>query len=117
MAKKNLHSLMSGIIGDNDPLPSNAHVEPSVAPQHSPESVSSKTQPDSTTKRGPGRPKKNDGNDNTRATFIVSAELLRKIKYISLMDERLQSEVVGEALSLYVSKWENDNGKIKLPKR
>ena len=108
---------MSGIIGDNNPLPSNAPVEPSVAPQHSAEGISSKNQPESTIKRGPGRPKKNDGNDNTRATFIVSAELLRKIKYISLMDDRLQSEVVGEALSLYVSKWESENGKIRIPKK
>lgn len=104
---------MSGIIGDN----SNSQSEPSAEPLKSAASASSKTQPEPTSQRRPGRPKKNDGNDNTRATFIVSAELLRKIKYISLMDDRLQSDVVGEALSLYVSKWELDNGKIKLPKK
>lgn len=102
---------MSGIIGDN----SSSQSEPSAEPLKIAESASSKSQPEPSSQRRPGRPK--NGNDNTRTTFIISAELLRKIKYISLMDDRLQTDVVGEALSLYVSKWELDNGKIKLTKK
>lgn len=68
--------------------------------------------------RKPGRPKKNEtNNDDIRATFIISAELLRKIKYISLMEDLLQKDVVGTALSDYVSKWEQENGKIRMPKK
>lgn len=104
---------MSGIIGDN----SSSQSEPSAEQLKSAASASSKSQPEPSSQRRPGRPKMNNGNDNTRATFIVSAELLRKIKYISLMDDRMVSDVVGEALSLYVSKWELDNGKIKLTKK
>ena len=104
MAKKNLHSLMSGIIGSE---PNNEQTTAASIPQPSNPSV----------QRGPGRPKKSEDNDDTRATFIISAELLRKIKYISLMEDTLQKDVVGEALSLYVSKWEHDNGPIRLPKK
>ena len=105
MAKKNLHNLMSGIIGtdnkDNNSTPqANTSVE-------SPATV----------KVGPGRPKKSGINDDTRSTFIVSSELLRKVKYISLMDDRLQKDIINDALSLYVSKWEEDNGKITMQKK
>lgn len=102
---------MSGIIGseNNDPKPSVA----SDADASASEDVNAQA-----VKHGPGRPKKNpEDNDDTRATFIVSASLLRKIKYISLMEESLQKEVVNDALSLYVTKWEEENGKIKLHKK
>lgn len=116
MAKKNLHSLMSGIIGSDNSVPSVPNTEKATAsPASVPQITPQSNEP--TTPRKPGRPKKNDGNDNTRATFVISAELLHKLKYISLMDQRLQSDVLGEALSLYVDNWERENGKIKSPKK
>ena len=109
MAKKNLHNLMSGIIGDNTGQGSNDVMEP----QNNLEDASPKSNVSSTPRRG--RPKKE--NDDTRTTLIISAELLRKIKYVSLMENSTLKDIVDDALSLYVSKWEQDNGKIRLPKK
>ena len=106
MAKKNLHNLMSGILDNNGGQDSNAELEP----QYSVEDTSSNS---STPKRG--RPKKN--NDDTRTTLIISNELLKKIKYVSLMENSTLKEIVDDALSLYVSTWEKDNGEIRLPKK
>lgn len=109
MAKKNLHTLMSGIIGSDNNDSTHSNTPDAEAP------VDAIAKP---VKAGPGRPKKNpDENDDTRATFIVSAELIRKIKYISLMEDCLQKDIVNEALSLYVTKWEEENGKIKMHKK
>lgn len=49
----------------------------------------------------------------TRATFIVDKLQLRKVKYISLMDTRLLKDVIADALSEYVDKWESENGVIE----
>lgn len=99
---------MSGIIGaDKETLSSQKHYSGSVG------SNQQTSEP-----RKPGRPpKKETNNDDIRATFIISAELLRKIKYISLMEDLLQKDVVGMALFDYVSKWEQENGNIRLPKK
>ena len=68
-----------------------------------------------------GRPRKYDEAERrereNRATFIVSRELVRKVKYISLMDSRLLKDVLAEALSEYIAKWETANGIINLPKQ
>ena len=110
MGKRNLHSLMSGILNSEESIPQQSTGQ-AVANE-------AKKQVETQSKQGPGRPRtKSENNDDTRATFIVSAELLRKIKYIAFMDERLQSDVVGEALSNYVLMWEKENGSIKLPRK
>lgn len=108
---------MSGIIGDNNPLSSGTPVEHSVDSRRGDENINSKTRSEQKPKKSPGRPRKGDDNDDTSATFIISSELLKKIKYICLMEDAMQKDVVGEALSLYVSKWEEDNGKIRIPKK
>lgn len=51
-----------------------------------------------------------------RATFIVDPDLLRKVKYISLVEGILLKDVISEALSNYVDAWEEKNKKIRLPK-
>jgi len=65
-----------------------------------------------------GRPKKYTEAElrerENRATFIVSKDLVRKVKYISLMDSRLVKDVVAAALSEYIAKWETENGIINL---
>lgn len=108
MAKKNLHSLMSGIIGPE-------HSEPIEKIEVS-SSVQSQGSSDEQPKR-PGRPKSTGYSDDVRATFIVSAEVLRKLKYIALMESRLQKDIVGDALDRYIQQWEAENCKIKLPKK
>ncbi len=73
-------------------------------------------------KENVGRPKKGEAAKNAkkpqevRATFIVDADLLRKVKYISLVEGLLLKDVIAEALNAYVNKWEEVNRKIRLPK-
>ena len=69
-----------------------------------------------------GRPKKGEAAKSakkpqeTRATFIVDSDLLRKVKYISLVEGILLKDVISEALNNYVDAWEEKNKKIRLPK-
>lgn len=52
-----------------------------------------------------------------RATFILDKELVRQLKYVSLVDTRMLKEVVSEAINDYLRKWESQKGiKIELPK-
>ena len=70
-----------------------------------------------------GRPKKGEATAKStkkaqeiRATFIVDPDLLRKVKYISLVEGILLKDVISEALNNYVDAWEEKNKKIRLPK-
>ena len=69
-----------------------------------------------------GRPKKGEPAKSAkkpqeiRATFIVDPDLLRKVKYISLVEGILLKDVISEALNNYVDGWEEKNKKIRLPK-
>lgn len=54
----------------------------------------------------------------TRATFIITEELLEKVKAIAYWDRKLIKEVMIESLQDAVKKYENKNGSIKpIPKR
>ena len=70
-----------------------------------------------------GRPKKGEPVKSAkkpqeiRATFIVNPDLLRKVKYISLVEGILLKDVISEALNNYVDAWEENNRKIKLPRK
>ena len=70
-----------------------------------------------------GRPKKGEAAKSAkkpqeiRATFIVDPDLVRKVKYISLVESILLKDVISEALNSYVDAWEENNRKIKLPKK
>ena len=69
-----------------------------------------------------GRPKKGEAAKSAkkpqeiRATFIVDPDLVRKVKYISLVESILLKDVISEALNNYVDAWEEKNKKIRLPK-
>jgi hypothetical protein len=73
-------------------------------------------------KENVGRPKKGDPAKSAkkpqeiRATFIVDPDLVRKVKYISLVEGILLKDVISEALNNYVDIWEEKNKKIRLPK-
>lgn len=146
MAKKNLTLLMDGFIGEaqtssatqqqskqgksvareqnQDAKPQNDDVN------HTKETPSAETETTEQMKSGQeakrkenvGRPKKGEATKNSkkpqevRATFIVDADLLRKVKYISLVEGSLLKDVIAEALNTYVNKWEEVNRKIRLPK-
>ena len=69
-----------------------------------------------------GRPKKGEPAKSAkkpqeiRATFIVDPDLVRKVKYISLVEGILLKDVISQALNNYVDAWEEKNKKIRLPK-
>lgn len=109
MAKKDLASLMNGIMGSQK---SDDNVNKTIMDDVCDE-------PEVGRKNRVGRPRKGETVipvNEVRATFIVNPEVVRKIKYISLVEGSLLKEVIGEALGSYVKNWESVNGKINLPK-
>lgn len=121
---KKIASLIQGIVGETPaPVPTSTEtgdVSPELveALEITPEMEEALN---AVRKRKVGRPKKNaipTGTANEgRATFVVDNDLIRKVKYISLADAKLLKDVIKEALSAYVSKWEEENGTIRLPKK
>ena len=115
MAKKNLASLMNGIMGDTKPS------EPEVTAVGQPEVTEEmKANLEANRRRNVGRPRKGESGPKTnevRATFIVDPELIRKVKYISLVESSLLKDVISEALTSFIEAWESENGKIRLPKK
>ncbi len=108
MAKKNLSALMSGIMGDSPATEQSSEVIPT--PKEPTEQLRYKKV---------GRPSKSEHREpsqETRATFILPTDILWKLKFIGLIDNRLIKDVVGTALKEYVNKWEKENGPIKPPK-
>lgn len=71
-----------------------------------------------------GRPRKSDvyspkrgtKKSETRATFIVNEDTLRKVKYISVLETRMIKDLVADALDAFICKWESENGEIDLKK-
>lgn len=64
-----------------------------------------------------GRPKgtgRKDKPEETRATFVVNPNTIRKLKFISLNEGRLHKDIIEEALSKYITEWEEKNGVINL---
>lgn len=98
MAKKNIHALMNGIIGS------------APSPAKTPAAVDADI---------PSAPKSNShpSSDDTRATFIVPAHLVKKIKFIAVMEDRMQKDIVRDALAEYVGRWEKENSEINLNRK
>lgn len=114
MAKKNLTSVLGGIIGSN---PEEQPIVEAQAPEITEEMEENL---EVRRRQNVGRPRKMSSierktSNDTRATFIVDAELLRKLKYISLAESLLLKEALNTALTNYVEAWEAENGKIRLP--
>ena len=53
----------------------------------------------------------------TKATFVVRYDQLDKLKAISYMERKMIKNVLEEALSLYIQKYEKETGEIVLPKK
>lgn len=117
MAKKNVSALLSGIIGTEEPEPISNPVE--TEPTESvPEPAEAETPAVEAPKRSVGRPRKDPKKtEEIRATFIIDPEHIRKMKYISLIEDKLLKEILGEALEAYINAWESANGKIRLPSK
>ena len=117
MGKKNLASLMSGIMGDSKPQDKGGfEVQVSKSQEVSEELIETSVNPRYS---NVGRPKKGttkEKKNEIRATFIVDPEQIRKIKYISLVENALIKDIMAVALSNYIEEWEQRNGSIKLPR-
>ena len=115
MAKKNIASLMNGLMG-NEIENTIQNIE--TTEDISPVTVEMKENLEKRRRQNVGRPEKGkerNQKNEIRATFIVDPGLIRKIKYISLVEGNLLKDVVNEALTAYISSWEESNGKINLP--
>lgn len=123
MGKKNLASLMNGIMGEPNQevvKSDNQLIEPADEPESSEVTEEMKESLEPQRYRNVGRPKKGttaSKKEETRVTFIVDPELIRKLKYISLVESSLLKDIISEALTGYINEWEEENGKIKLPKK
>lgn len=93
--KKDLAGLVGGIIGKPTTMP---EATPTTAPESGSPAKSNK-----------------DRAAVIRATFVCDPELIRKIKYIGLASGRLHKDVVSDALSEYIARWEAEHGAITLP--
>ena len=108
MAKKNLSSLMSGLMGQPTPQEETDNIQ---AYTFNPADKEPSQQ--TVGKRKPGRPR--NTSQELRATFIVNPELIRKVKYITLVEGNLQKDIIDAALRQYIRRWESANGQINLP--
>lgn len=114
MAKKNIASLMNGLMGEPASAQESDFEQESVVTQEMKDNLEKER------KKNVGRPPKGKVSvkeEEIRATFIVNPEIIRKLKYISLVESNLLKNVISEALTKYIDEWETDNGKIRLPKR
>lgn len=113
--KKDIERLISGIVG-NGPAPRDTTERTTGAPPVTPEMEG---RLEAARRANAGRPPKGStgrqAGRERRATFIVDKGLVRKMKYISLVEGRLLKDVVGEGLASYVEGWEARNGAINLP--
>jgi hypothetical protein len=119
MAKRDLASLMSGIIGEKSPAET-PEVESNNAQVAAEVTDEMKENLETRRKRNVGRPRKGETgskSNEVRATFIVDPDLVRKVKYISLVEGNLLKDVINSALQEYINAWESANGKIRLPKK
>lgn len=119
--KKSLERLVGGIIGEPQPVEGNRGELPQDVEETLQVSDELKEALNRERTKNTGRPKKGEYSpergtkeDETRATFIVNKKNLRKIKYISLMETRQIKDVIGEALTDFLAKWEEENGTINL---
>lgn len=125
MAKKNLASLMNGKMGDDTQNVSEAvdnnEVRAETSEQEAAEVTDEMKQNLEAARRwNVGRPRKgatSGKQEETRATFIVSPEVIRKLKYIALVDGTLLKDIIAEALDNHIAAWESENGRIRLPKK
>ncbi len=120
---------MEGIIGESDKqtaitepreISAPSVIEPSHQEVTQEEIKEEQTPPQNTPeKRRPGRPRKSESDqkiEEIRATFIVDSSQVRKMKYISLVEGKLLKDVLAAALNDYIASWEEENGRIRLPK-
>lgn len=124
MAKKNLQDLMSGILGESVTQPQYAPtvLEQAIAQldeeQKPKEAVSKKETPvKSKSKINESKKRRESGEQisETRATFFIADDLLKKLKYIALIDSAKQKDIINAGLRRHIDEWERKNHKINIP--
>lgn len=106
-------------MGDNTPDATNM-IDPKVETSVSMVTDEMKENLEAKRRQNVGRPRKGETgskSEEVRATFIVDPEVVRKLKYISLVESNLLKDVISEALTSYIESWESENGRIRLPKK
>ncbi|MBD5280389.1 MAG: hypothetical protein HDS35_07590 [Bacteroides sp.] len=116
MAKKNVAALMSGLINMSETDTDEPMIEDSKKEIQEQSSIPSVIVVEKTRKRG--RPQKeNKVSEDRISAFNIESELFRKLKYIALIDDLTPIEEIREAIKKYVADWENENGKIRIPRK
>lgn len=112
MARRNITGVLSGIIGEPQ-IPEGdkreAEAAPGIVPKE--ENTSASSPVEKKVKREFAQ------NEETRGCFILSKQVLKKIKYVAAVDGISQKQILHEALTAYLEKWEAENHKIKFTKR
>jgi hypothetical protein len=49
-----------------------------------------------------------------RHTYFFKPSIIRKIKYIAVQEGEFEAGIMERAAEEFISKWEKENGKIKL---
>jgi len=57
-----------------------------------------------------------DSAKETKSTFVIRCDQLDQLRAISYMERKMIKNVLEEALSLYIERYEKENGNILLPK-
>lgn len=95
MAKRDLSSLVNGIIGNDNATQNNS--------------------PNPDMKRSVGRPKKDSSKEEVRATFVGDKNIMRKLKFIAVADDCLLKDIINKSFEKYIVEWEKERGEINLP--
>ena len=59
---------------------------------------------------------KKESHEETRSTFVIRCDHLDKLRAVSYLERKMIKNVLEEALSLYLEKYESENGEVILPK-
>lgn len=54
--------------------------------------------------------------EKKRNTFYFDTDLMKKTKFIGLMEDKTQTDIIHEALTKYIAEYEKKNGPIKTSK-
>lgn len=102
MVKKSFSGGLNSLLGDTKPS------EPTAEPK---ETKAAKKEITKTSQIGTKE-------KETRATFIVSEDLLEKMKALAYWDRVLIKDIVNAAFEEHISRYEKKNGEIKeMPKK
>jgi predicted DNA-binding protein len=50
--------------------------------------------------------------EKERTSLYLKKEVIKNLKYVAFMSEKTQTDIINEALTDYIAKWEKKNGSI-----